>query len=207
MYITWSTSGSARIPFAVLRPQLQVARLPRRRREMARALVACCLLLGLAEAHAGVERSALLQRRGDALALRPHRSYSDDRTACLRAERQRQLQSLRGGGATISRLLPILLGKQQCRILMVGLDAAGKTTILYQLKLGEMTQTKPTLGFNVETVSYKNIEFMVWDMGGQDRIRQLWRHYYKNAQALIFVIDSADEERRRDEPYPYPCYP
>ena len=68
---------------------------------------------------------------------------------------------------------------------MVGLDAAGKTTILYQLKLGEMTQTKPTLGFNVETVSYKNIEFMVWDMGGQDKIRQLWSHYYKHAQALI----------------------
>ena len=81
---------------------------------------------------------------------------------------------------------------------MVGLDAAGKTTILYQLKLGEMTQTKPTLGFNVETVSYKNIEFMVWDMGGQDRIRQLWRHYYKNAQALIFVVDSADEERLKE---------
>ena len=162
---------------------------------MARALVACCLLLGLAAAHAGVERSAILQRRGDASALRPHRSYSDDRTACLRAERQRQLQSLRGGGATISRLLPILLGKQQCRILMVGLDAAGKTTILYQLKLGEMTQTKPTLGFNVETVSYKNIEFMVWDMGGQDAIRPLWRHYYQNVQALIFVVDSADAER------------
>ncbi|KAL3926999.1 MAG: hypothetical protein SGPRY_003031 [Prymnesium sp.] len=109
---------------------------------------------------------------------------------------------LRGGGATLSRLLPILLGKKQCRILMLGLDAAGKTTILYQLKLGEMTNTAPTLGFNVETVAYKNIEFMVWDMGGQDAIRQLWQHYYKNAQALIFVVDSADEERlaeARDE--------
>lgn len=109
---------------------------------------------------------------------------------------------LRGGGATLSRLLPILLGKKQCRILMLGLDAAGKTTILYQLKLGEMTNTAPTLGFNVETVAYKNIEFMVWDMGGQDAIRQLWSHYYKNAQALIFVVDSADEERlaeARDE--------
>ena len=102
---------------------------------------------------------------------------------------------LRGGGATLSRLLPILLGKKQCRILMLGLDAAGKTTILYQLKLGEMTNTAPTLGFNVETVAYKNIEFMVWDMGGQDAIRQLWSHYFKNAQALIFVVDSADEER------------
>ena len=78
---------------------------------------------------------------------------------------------------------------------MVGLDAAGKTTILYQLKLGEMTQTKPTLGFNVETVAYKNIEFMVWDMGGQDKIRQLWSHYYEGTQALIFVVDSADAER------------
>jgi len=102
---------------------------------------------------------------------------------------------LRGGGSTLSRLLPILLGKTQCRILMVGLDAAGKTTILYQLKLGEMTNTAPTLGFNVETVAYKNIEFMVWDMGGQDAIRPLWQHYYENAQALIFVVDSADEER------------
>lgn len=106
-----------------------------------------------------------------------------------------QALALRGGGSTLSRLLPILLGKTQCRILMVGLDAAGKTTILYQLKLGEMTHTAPTLGFNVETVSYKNIEFMVWDMGGQDAIRPLWRHYYENAQALIFVVDSADEER------------
>ena len=151
-------------------------------------VVACSLLLALAEAHAGGERSVVLQRRGGALgdvraAQGPCSSDSDDRTVCLRAEQQ--LQSLRGGGATISRLLPVLLGKQQCRILMVGLDAAGKTTILYQLKLGEMTQTKPTLGFNVETVSYRNIEFMVWDMGGQDRIRQLWRHYYKNAQVHI----------------------
>ena len=77
--------------------------------------------------------------------------------------RSTMVHRLRGGGTTLSRLLPILLGKQQCRILMVGLDAAGKTTILYQLKLGEMTNTAPTLGFNVETVAYKNIEFMVWD--------------------------------------------
>ena len=126
----------------------------------------------------------------------PSSLSSRSRSAVLGgSERVQQLQQLRGGGATLSRLLPILLGKQQCRILMVGLDAAGKTTILYQLKLGEMTNTAPTLGFNVETVSYKNIEFMVWDMGGQDAIRPLWRHYYENAQALIFVVDSADEER------------
>ena len=61
-------------------------------------------------------------------------------------------------------------GKQDMRILMVGLDAAGKTTILYKLKQGEVVTTLPTIGFNVETVDYKNISFTVWDVGGQDKI-------------------------------------
>ena len=78
---------------------------------------------------------------------------------------------------------------------MVGLDAAGKTTILYKLKLGEVVTTIPTIGFNVETVEYKNISFTVWDVGGQDKIRPLWRHYFQNTQGLIFVIDSNDRER------------
>ena len=87
-------------------------------------------------------------------------------------------------------------------ILMVGLDAAGKTTILYKLKLGEVVTTIPTIGFNVETVEYKNISFTVWDVGGQDKIRPLWRHYYQNTQGLIFVVDSNDRDRvdnARDE--------
>lgn len=78
---------------------------------------------------------------------------------------------------------------------MVGLDAAGKTTILYKLKLGEIVTTIPTIGFNVETVEYKNISFTVWDVGGQDKIRPLWRHYYANTQGLIYVVDSSDNER------------
>lgn len=78
---------------------------------------------------------------------------------------------------------------------MVGLDAAGKTTILYKLKLGEIVTTIPTIGFNVETVDYKNISFTVWDVGGQDKIRPLWRHYFANTQGLIFVVDSNDRER------------
>lgn len=80
-------------------------------------------------------------------------------------------------------------------IVQVGLDAAGKTTILYKLKLGEVVTTIPTIGFNVETVDYKNISFTVWDVGGQDKIRPLWRHYYQNTQGLIFVVDSNDRER------------
>jgi len=98
-------------------------------------------------------------------------------------------------GLTISSLLGRLFGKQQMRILMVGLDAAGKTTILYKLKLGEIVTTIPTIGFNVETVEYKNISFTVWDVGGQDKIRPLWRHYFQNTQGLIFVVDSNDKER------------
>eukprot|EP00729_Bicosta_minor_P010236 gene10236-8485_t len=98
-------------------------------------------------------------------------------------------------GLSISSLFNKLFGNQEMRILMVGLDAAGKTTILYKLKLGEIVTTIPTIGFNVETVEYKNINFTVWDVGGQDKIRPLWRHYFQNTQGLIFVVDSNDRER------------
>merc|ERR1712227_402352 len=98
-------------------------------------------------------------------------------------------------GLTMSSVFSRLFGKKQMRILMVGLDAAGKTTILYKLKLGEIVTTIPTIGFNVETVEYKNICFTVWDVGGQDKIRPLWRHYFQNTQGLIFVVDSNDRER------------
>ncbi|KAJ8637836.1 hypothetical protein MRB53_012103 [Persea americana] len=105
-------------------------------------------------------------------------------------------------GMAISRLIRLLFARKEMRILMVGLDAAGKTTILYKLKLGEIVTTIPTIGFNVETVDYKNVSFTVWDVGGQDKIRPLWRHYFQNTQGLIFVIDSNDKERiseARDE--------
>jgi len=98
-------------------------------------------------------------------------------------------------GLTMSRLLSVLFKNREMRILMVGLDAAGKTTILYKLKLGEIVTTIPTIGFNVETVEYKNISFTVWDVGGQDKIRPLWRHYFQNTQGIIFVVDSNDRER------------
>ena len=88
--------------------------------------------------------------------------------------------------------------KKETRILMVGLDAAGKTTILYKLKLGETVTTIPTIGFNVEQVEYKNIAFNVWDIGGQDKIRPLWRYYYQNSNAIIFVVDSNDTSRISD---------
>lgn len=88
-----------------------------------------------------------------------------------------------------------LMGKKDYRILMLGLDAAGKTTLLYKLKLGEVQTTIPTIGFNVEQVEYCNITFTVWDVGGQDKLRMLWRHYYNGVEGLIFVIDSNDLQR------------
>merc|ERR1739841_107991 len=101
-------------------------------------------------------------------------------------------------GLTFTKLFKSLISKREMRILMVGLDAAGKTTILYKLKLGEIVTTIPTIGFNVETVEYKNISFTVWDVGGQDKIRPLWRHYFQNTQGLIFVVDSNDRDRAED---------
>ncbi|XP_047309618.1 ADP-ribosylation factor D-like [Impatiens glandulifera] len=94
-----------------------------------------------------------------------------------------------------------LFAKREMRILMIGLDAAGKTTILYKLKLGESITIIPTVGFNIETVEYKNISFTMWDLGGQVKI---WKHFIQNqnTQGLIFVVDSNDRERvveARDE--------
>lgn len=98
-------------------------------------------------------------------------------------------------GLAFSNLFNSLWGNRECRILMVGLDAAGKTTVLFKLKLGETVTTIPTIGFNVETVQYKNINFTVWDIGGQERIRRLWRHYYTGTNGLIFVVDANDHDR------------
>lgn len=69
-------------------------------------------------------------------------------------------------GSLFGKVFERWIGKSEMRILMLGLDAAGKTTILYKLKLGEVVSSVPTIGFNVESVEYKNINFTVWDIGG-----------------------------------------
>uniref|UniRef100_H2Y475 ADP-ribosylation factor n=1 Tax=Ciona savignyi TaxID=51511 RepID=H2Y475_CIOSA len=107
-------------------------------------------------------------------------------------------------GSAFQKLIGNRVGKKEIRIVMLGLDAAGKTTILHKLKLGEIVTTIPTIGFNVKTVEHKNISFTAWDVGGQDNIQPLWRHYFQNIQGLIFVVDSNDRERidkARDELY------
>eukprot|EP01062_Namystynia_karyoxenos_P053037 TRINITY_DN4276_c0_g1_i1.p1 TRINITY_DN4276_c0_g1~~TRINITY_DN4276_c0_g1_i1.p1 ORF type:complete len:213 (+),score=57.00 TRINITY_DN4276_c0_g1_i1:81-641(+) len=85
--------------------------------------------------------------------------------------------------------------RRQVRALMWGLDAAGKTTILYKLKLGEVVTTIPTIGFNVETLEHRDFTITAWDVGGKDKIRPLWRHYFQGTDVLIVVVDSNDTER------------
>ncbi|KAL1640841.1 putative adp-ribosylation [Diplodia seriata] len=74
-------------------------------------------------------------------------------------------------GGWVSRLTSLVWAKKEIRILILGLDNAGKTTLLYRLKIGEVVTTIPTIGFNVESVTYKNLNLNVWDLGGQTSIR------------------------------------
>jgi small GTP-binding protein len=88
---------------------------------------------------------------------------------------------------------------QPTQMLLLGLDNAGKTQILYCMKLGEaISNTMPTMGFNIETIQYKNLTFKAWDLGGQTTFRTMWHHYYEHTDAVIFVIDSNDRERFKE---------
>ena len=81
---------------------------------------------------------------------------------------------------------------------MIGLDSAGKTTLLYRLRQGKelrLTSVQPTVGFNVESVECEGCSFTVWDIGGGSKIRELWIHYLRGAKGLIWVVDSSDRER------------
>lgn len=88
-----------------------------------------------------------------------------------------------------------MLPNKEVRVLVLGLDNAGKTSILQRLQLGEVTPTVPTVGFNLETVVYKTITFQVWDLGGQTGLRPFWRCYFSGTDAIIYVVDSTDQER------------
>lgn len=80
------------------------------------------------------------------------------------------------------------------RIIILGMQNAGKTTILYRLSLGTIVKTTPTIGSNVEEITYNNATFQAWDLGGQESTRSLWDVYYMNTDAVVYVIDSQDDE-------------
>lgn len=91
-------------------------------------------------------------------------------------------------------------GSASVQLVMLGLDLSGKTTLLYRLKFDQYMNSNPTIGFNCEKIKgktgkTKGINFTIWDVGGQDRTRPLWRSYMRSSEGIIFVVDSVDKER------------
>ena len=84
-------------------------------------------------------------------------------------------------------------------VVLVGLDSSGKTTVLLRLKYGQYVNTTPTVGFNYEKVKAGGTQWLIWDVGGSDRVRPLWRPYTRATDALIFVVDSSTSADRLDE--------
>uniref|UniRef100_H2Z964 ADP-ribosylation factor-like protein 3 n=1 Tax=Ciona savignyi TaxID=51511 RepID=H2Z964_CIOSA len=85
--------------------------------------------------------------------------------------------------------------QKELRILLLGLDNAGKTTILKKLASEDINHITPTQGFNIKSVHTQGFKLNVWDIGGQRRIRPYWRNYFENTDILIYVVDSTDRKR------------
>ena len=82
------------------------------------------------------------------------------------------------------------------QIAMIGLDDSGKTSILYRLKINEFVPTAPTSAFNMERIKLtKSTRLAIWDVGGGENIRPLWRTYMRQADGIVFVVDSTDRRR------------
>eukprot|EP00242_Pyramimonas_sp_CCMP2087_P001654 CAMPEP_0198231748 /NCGR_PEP_ID=MMETSP1445-20131203/115366_1 /TAXON_ID=36898 /ORGANISM="Pyramimonas sp., Strain CCMP2087" /LENGTH=185 /DNA_ID=CAMNT_0043912381 /DNA_START=226 /DNA_END=783 /DNA_ORIENTATION=- len=88
--------------------------------------------------------------------------------------------------------------EKEIRILMVGLDNAGKTTIVKRINGEDISTISPTLGFNIKTMSFKEYTLNIWDVGGQKTLRSYWRNYYEQTDGLIWVVDSSDIRRLED---------
>lgn len=97
-------------------------------------------------------------------------------------------------GFLLTKMLAVF-GEREHKVILVGLDNAGKTTVLYQLVTKEAVHTTPTIGSNVEEVTFRNTQFLVWDIGGQESLRASWYSYYCNTEIVIMVVDSTDRER------------
>ncbi|XP_032311654.1 ADP-ribosylation factor-like protein 4A isoform X1 [Drosophila ananassae] len=100
-------------------------------------------------------------------------------------------------------LLDVLPSQGTLHVVMLGLDSAGKSTALYRLKFDQYLNTVPTIGFNCEKVQgtigkAKGVHFLVWDVGGQEKLRPLWRSYTRCTDGILFVIDSVDIERMEE---------
>ena len=88
--------------------------------------------------------------------------------------------------------------EKEMRLLILGLDNAGKSTILKKFTGEDISKICPTLGFNIETLEFEGFKLNVWDVGGQRSLRSYWRNYFESTDGLIWVVDSADKRRLAD---------
>ncbi len=95
----------------------------------------------------------------------------------------------------LSLLRKLKRSDDEARILVLGLDNAGKTTILKKLSKESIDTIMPTQGFNIKSMVSDGFKLNMWDIGGQKSIRPYWRNYFDNTDALVYVVDSADQER------------
>ena len=84
------------------------------------------------------------------------------------------------------------------RLLMLGLDNAGKTTVVKKFNGEDIDLIAPTLGFNIKTLEYRGFKLNIWDVGGQTSLRSYWRNYFEQTDGLVWVVDSADRARLQD---------
>ncbi|KAI7838471.1 hypothetical protein COHA_007734 [Chlorella ohadii] len=90
------------------------------------------------------------------------------------------------------------LKEHEMRLLLVGLDNAGKTTIVKRISGEDASTVSPTLGFNIETLEFAGYQLNVWDVGGQRSLRPYWRNYFEATDGLVWVVDSTDRRRLAD---------
>ncbi|XP_046402206.1 ADP-ribosylation factor-like protein 2 [Ischnura elegans] len=98
----------------------------------------------------------------------------------------------------LSILKKMKIKEKEMRLLMLGLDNAGKTTTLKRFNGEEIDTISPTLGFNIKTIEHLGYKLNVWDVGGQKSLRSYWRNYYECTDGLVWVVDSADKRRLED---------
>jgi hypothetical protein len=104
--------------------------------------------------------------------------------------------AVRGVGYAVGMLSSLfVIRRKKFAARMFGLDQAGKTTLLYQMKLGCLVPTISTVGFNSETIAIRDIDLEVLDIGGSPKNRTLWRHYFADTDAVIFVVDCSNKDR------------
>ena len=119
-------------------------------------------------------------------------------STCVRNLMNWMAEKAERGTSALREAMPSL-SKEDYHVVMIGLDGAGKTTALYRMKFDQYVNTVPTIGFNCERVKgtmgrSRGLTFLVWDVGGQEKIRPLWRSYTRCTDGIIFVVDSAQPE-------------